>query len=139
MKILFDTNIILDVFLNRQPHAFPALQLFSLVAQDTLEGLVCATTVTTIHYLGIKTVGETTTRKNLNRLLASFKVAPVNHTVLQRALQNGFRDYEDGVIYEAALYVGVDGILTRDNKGFVKADIPIFNPQELIARVQVAG
>ncbi|MDY0088726.1 MAG: PIN domain-containing protein, partial [Coriobacteriia bacterium] len=52
--MLFDTNVVLDVLLDREPHAEVAARLLSLVDQGRLDGMVCATTVTTIHYLASK-------------------------------------------------------------------------------------
>jgi predicted nucleic acid-binding protein len=46
MKILFDTNIVLDVLLNRAPHATAAIQIFSAVENKIIEGVLCATTIT---------------------------------------------------------------------------------------------
>jgi len=57
MKILFDTNVILDVLLDREPFANEAALLMSMVEQAEITGFICATTVTTIHYLATKALG----------------------------------------------------------------------------------
>jgi len=57
MKVLFDTNVVLDVLLAREPHARTAATLFSLVDSDRLDGRVCATTVTTVDYLATRALG----------------------------------------------------------------------------------
>lgn len=56
MRVLFDTNVVLDVLLDREPHAGVAARLFALVDRERLDGVVCATTVTTIHYLAAKAI-----------------------------------------------------------------------------------
>ena len=58
MKILFDTNVILDVLLDREPFSSIAAKLFSRVETGEITGYVCATTITTLHYLTRKVVGD---------------------------------------------------------------------------------
>ena len=132
MKVLFDTNIILDLLLDRMPFVESVAQLFSKVEQGDLLGCLCATTVTTISYLATKAAGGKKARKEIQKLLTLFEIAPVNRAVLQAAIHSGALDFEDGVIYEAAAFVEADGIVTRDPKGFKKAKIQIFSPDELL-------
>ena len=132
MKVLFDTNVILDLLLDRRPFADSVAQLFSKVERGDLIGCLCATTITTISYLAAKAAGGKKARKEIQKLLTLFEIAPVNRAVLQAAIHSGVPDFEDGVIYEAAVFVEADGIVTRDPKGFKKAKIRIFSPGELL-------
>ena len=58
MRILFDTNVLLDVMLDREPHAETSAEILSRVESGDLTGCICATTVTTIHYLAARAVGS---------------------------------------------------------------------------------
>jgi predicted nucleic acid-binding protein len=136
MKVLFDTNVILDVLLARAPHAEAAAQLLSLVDRGKIKGVVCATTVTTVHYLATKAVGRREAKKHLKALLAMFEVAPVDQGVLSQALDLSFSDYEDAVLHEAARAVAVAGIVTRNRKDFAEATVPVFAPNELLSGVR---
>ena len=135
MRVLFDTNVVLDVLLNRRPHAVVAAQLMAWVERRRIEGLLGATTVTTIHYLASKAVGAARARKHVRTLLALFDVAPVNRTVLSEALLLEFPDYEDAVLHEAARLAGATGIVTRDADGFRKANLSVFAPDELLRMI----
>ena len=132
MKILFDTNIILDLLLDRKPFVESVAQLFSMVERGDLMGCLCSTTITTLYYLASKAVGRKKAQKEIQKLLTLFEIAPVNRPVLQAAIQSGFPDFKDGVIYESAVLIEVDGIVTRDPKGFKKAGIQIYSPEELL-------
>lgn len=132
MKVLFDTNIILDLLLDRRPFVDSVAPLFSKVEQGDLIGCLCATTITTISYLATKAAGGKKARKEIQKLLTLFEIAPVNRVVLQAAIHSGVPDFEDGVIYEAAVFVEADGIVARDPKGFKRAKIRIFSPGELL-------
>jgi len=136
LRVLCDTNVVLDVLLNRRPYALPASRLMVHVEHRRVEGFLGATTLTTIHYLATKAVGGVRARKHVGTLLSLFDVAPVNRTVLSDALSLNFRDYEDAVLHEAARHAGVTGIVTRDPDGFEKAKLTIYDPAELLRIVE---
>jgi predicted nucleic acid-binding protein len=138
MKVLFDTNVILDVLLARSPHAEVASHLLNLVDRGKITGVLCATTVTTIHNLATKAVGRRQAGKLLHDLLEMFEVAPVDQEVLRRALDRGFPDFEDAVLHEAARAVAVAGIVTRNRKDFAEATLPVFAPNELLSGVRAS-
>ncbi|MCP4668169.1 MAG: PIN domain-containing protein [Deltaproteobacteria bacterium] len=138
MRVLFDTNVVLDLLLDREPFSTLAAQLFSRVEAGRISGYVCATTVTTVHYLASKAVGTERALLQINDVLTLFEIAPVNRAVLESALASKFADFEDAVLHEAALHVDAVGIVTRDPHGFKRAEIPVYSPQEL-AQILRAG
>lgn len=134
MRVLFDANILLDVLLERDPHVEVAQKLVALVDNARIEGYICATAVTTLYYVGAKALGQNAVHEHIRTLLGLFEVAAVDRDVLQRALNtNGFTDYEDAVVHEAAHSARCGAIVTRDATGFTKATIPVFQPLELLA------
>jgi predicted nucleic acid-binding protein len=135
VKVLFDTNVVLDVLLAREPHFEVAARLFSLVDNKAIDGLICATTVTTIHYLAAKAVGAKKAATHVRALMALFEVAPVSRAVLAGAMERGFDDFEDALLHEAALLSGATAIVTRNGKDFAKAALPVFEPVALLAAV----
>lgn len=139
MKVLFDTNVVLDVLLDRDPHVRVAAKLFALVDNGLVEGSICATTVTTIYYIAAKSFGRTRAHNLVHDLLAVFTVAPVDRDVLDRAVDLGFDDFEDAVVHEAARASGVAAIVTRDGAGFANATLPVFDSQELLAAIAAAS
>ncbi|MCK5032408.1 MAG: PIN domain-containing protein [Calditrichia bacterium] len=132
MRILFDTNIILDVFLDRSPFSLISSQLLSKVERQDIEGYLCATTITTIHYLVEKTLGKKVANDAVDKLLNIYEIAPVNKNIIQKAVAQNYEDFEDGVINESGIVVNVDGIVTRDIKGFKKSKLNIYLPKDLL-------
>lgn len=132
MKILFDTNVILDVLLDRSPFSDPASQLFSLVERGDLSGIICATSVTTVHYLSTKALGEAASSTIIRNLITIFEIAAVNRTVIENALDSGFSDFEDSVVHQSAIHAKAECLVTRDRKGFKNAVLPVFDPIEMI-------
>jgi predicted nucleic acid-binding protein len=132
MRVLFDTNVVLDVLLSRAPHADAATQLLDLVARRQLDGVLGATSVTTIHYLLGKSLEAAAVRRHVNSLLAIFDVAAVTRAVLADATRLRFRDYEDAVLHEAARHSGCTCIVTRDPRDFSAGKLGIYLPAELL-------
>ena len=131
MTILFDTNVILDVMLLRQPFASTAAALMAAVERGEISGMLAATTVTTIYYLTAKAIGQPQAHKEVAKLLMLFSVAPVSGSVLEAALRLPFKDFEDAVIHEAARLAGAQGIVTRNGPDFGRATLRVYAPDSL--------
>ena len=132
MKVLFDTNIVLDILLDRAPFADSASYLFSKVERAEITGFLCATTITTIHYLITKALNDKKAVEHIHSLLSLFEIAPVNRVVIGHALELKFTDFEDAVLHEAARHAGAQYIVTRDISGFAKSNIPAYTSMELV-------
>jgi predicted nucleic acid-binding protein len=132
LKLLLDTNIVLDLLMDRIPFSDSAAGLFSKVEEGTIIGYLCGTTITTVFYLAAKTVGAPKAQEEIKKLLTLFEVAPVNRQVLESALDAQFSDFEDAVIHEAACHVGADAIVTRNKKDFKKSRLPVYSSEEMV-------
>ena len=136
MKVLFDTNVILDLMLDRAPFAEVAERLVSSAESGDLTGCLGATTITTIHYLAAKVLGSQRSLGEIRKLLTIFEIAPVNRPVLVKALELSFSDFEDAVLHEAARQAGAEAIVTRNRSDFASSEIPVYSPEDL---VQILG
>jgi predicted nucleic acid-binding protein len=134
--VLVDTNVVLDVLLDRRPFAEAATQVFALIEESKIEGYLCATTVTTVDYLLGQALPPKSARAALRRLLGLFELAPVNRPVLEQALRSDISDFEDAVIEQAARLVSADAIATRNLTDFGKSSVTALDPPELISTVK---
>ena len=132
MKILFDTNIVLDFLFDRKPFSNLAANLFTKVEKGMIQGYLCATTITTIYYLAAKTKGNTHAEQHIRSLMSLFEIAPINRTVLESALHANFDDFEDAVISESAIHIGAQGVVTRNLRDFSKSKLNLYSPEQLI-------
>ena len=117
--------------LDRTPFAEVSEHLVSRAESRTLTGCLGATTITTIHYLAAKVLGSQRSLDEIRKLLVIFEIAPVHRPVLERALDLGFSDFEDAVLYEAARQAGAEAIVTRNQDDFASSEIPVYSPEEL--------
>jgi predicted nucleic acid-binding protein len=135
VNILFDTNVILDGLLDRKPFGQQAASLFNTVEESIINGFICADSVTTLFYLMQKAKNQQFARQKIKVLLDLFEIAAVNRAVLEDALNGGFHDYEDGVVYHAAMAIHADGIVTRNTADFRSSKIPVYSPSELLTAI----
>lgn len=135
MRVLVDTNVVLDVFLARQPFVLSSAKVFGLVEQSRVEGYLCATTLTTVDYLLAQSFGATERLEAMRKLLALFEVALVNRPVIEEALQSRITDFEDAVLEQSARLAGVEAIVTRNTVDFRRSCLKTLAPDELCVMV----
>ncbi len=133
MRAIVDTNVVLDVLLEREPFVKPAVEVFCLVEESRIDAFICATTITTIDYLLVKSLPKTKARNALRRLISIFEIATVNRPVIERALLSKIQDFEDAVLNEAGQMAGADFIITRNTKDFAGSALKICDPTEFLA------
>ncbi len=133
MRVLVDTNVVLDVLQGRPAFVNDAALIFDLVERGIITGLLCATTITTLAYLAGKTAGKQAATKQIRQLLVLFEVAPVTRAVLDAALASKTSDFEDAVLAEAALQAGAQVIITRNLRDFTHSPVRAHTPAQWLA------
>lgn len=132
-RVLVDTNVILDVFMNREPWVESSAPVLRLAEGGSIEGLVAAHSVTTLHYLLARDLSRSRVRKVLADLLQVLQVVPVDEDRLRHALALDWPDFEDAVQAACAESAGADYLVTRNKKDFRKSPIKALTPAELVA------
>lgn len=136
MRILLDLNLVLDVLLDREPHAEAAAALWASVETGEAEGLLAAHCVTTLHYLATRSRGRPFADECLAGVLGVFAVAPVDEAVLRRALAMRWPDFEDAVCAAAGEAAGCHAIATRDISGFRRSALPVMTAAEALTALR---
>ncbi len=134
MRILIDTNVVLDFLQEREPFVDSAARLFERIDAGEIEGFIAATTITNIYYIVRKTAGRQVAQDAIAQVLSDLNICPVNLDILEQALRLNFEDFEDAVQYVCAVGYNVDAIVTRDASGFLSAEIPVVLPENFMWR-----
>jgi len=137
VKILLDTNIVLDLLLEREPFCNEAKDIFTLIESNKISGFLCVTSITTIYYLISKSVDKSKADEIIDKLLQLFNIADVNKNILIKSLKNNGKDFEDSVIYTSAEYFNIDVIITRDKKGFKQSNIKVMEPNDFLEKYKL--
>jgi predicted nucleic-acid-binding protein len=132
-RVLFDSDVLLDVLAQRQPFIVVSAQALNTVTHPQVQGYVAGHAVTNIFYILRRQVGSETARELLSRLLQHLQIASVTDEVIRAALQCSMTDFEDAVTSEAANAASVEVIVTRNTSDFMASAIPAILPEELLA------
>ena len=131
MRVLIDTNVVLDFLQEREPFVENAAILFERVDAGEIEGFIAATAITNIYYILRKASGKVVAQDAIAQILSDLNICAVDLEVLEQAYSLNFEDFEDAVQYACATVNNLDAIVTRDASGFVNAEIPVVLPDEL--------
>jgi predicted nucleic acid-binding protein len=132
VKVLVDTNVILDVWLAREPFWRDSAKLIGKMERKDITGVICPTTITTLHYLGKKILGEEKARRLIRSLLEIAKVGNVSKKAFRNALESKISDFEDAVIESVAIAEKVDFIASRNLKDFKKSQVKAKEPADFV-------
>jgi predicted nucleic acid-binding protein len=143
MRVLFDTNVVLDALLAREPFVADAAFLMESVESGRVEGFISATTMTDVHYLVKRqTKSAEIAMVAVIRLMALMEICVVDREVLEQALRFvrantalESADFEDAIQVACAIAVGAEAITTRDVAGFTGSLVPVLPPKALRDRL----
>ena len=133
-KVLIDTNIILDIVLQRYPFFEDARQIFAKIDAGEIKGFITASSVTDIYYMSRKACGREKTIAFIRELVAVFDVLSVSKESIIDALDTEFKDFEDAIQYCVADINKMDMIVTRNKSDFIHSTIEVYTPNELLKR-----
>lgn len=132
MRILIDTNIILDVLMKRADFYEDSARVLKLCEIKKMEGFVSATSVTDILYLLRKAIPPEQVRETVKTLLAVVDVAGVTKADIHNAFGYNMPDYEDAVQAACAKRISAEYIVTRNQKDFAGSPVQAILPAMLV-------
>jgi len=137
MKLMIDTNIFLDVLLERQPFFQASQTVLFLCEEKKVEGFLTASTVTDIFYLVRRHTHDIDIAyKSLGCILNIIKILPVTNEDIFVAYSKKAHDFEDCLLAVCAKKNNCSYIVTRNKKDFLDFDIPLLSPKELIDKLK---
>lgn len=132
MKVLIDTNVILDVLANRKQFVDAAQKVFKLCEVKQVEGFISALSVPNIVYIMRKELDSKKIKSILDKLLLIFDVAELKPDDLKNAVTLDFEDYEDAIHSAQATRIKADYIITRNIKDFSGSGVPAITPADFL-------
>ncbi|MBR0186283.1 MAG: PIN domain-containing protein [Synergistaceae bacterium] len=138
MKVLLDTNIIVDVLQKREPWFEAGEKIFLAVAGNLITGCVTAKELADIYYFsrkqfkGFDNVDEKA-RLVIAKLLSLFEVVDTLGIDCENALAIQNNDYEDAIMIASAVRVGVDCIVTRNTEHYKNSPVMILSPDDFLS------
>jgi predicted nucleic acid-binding protein len=137
MKVLFDTNIVIDILKRRDPYYENSNKVFMLLVNEKVEGIIGTSAITDIYYLVRKQYADTKTAVEIIfNILEIIKPVDTLTSDVFYAAELGFNDFEDAVITAIAIREKTDYIITRDTKDFFKSPIPALSPDAFLEMME---
>lgn len=134
MKVLIDTNILIDYFIKREPFYKNAKEIITKCGQKEIEGYVAAHSVMNTYYTLRKDYSSNERRKILYNLCQSVNVVNIDETKIKNALLNAdFKDMEDCLQAECAAACGAKYIITRNIKDFQTSKVTAILPEDFLS------
>ena len=137
-NVLIDTDVMLDIFLDQEPHNGPSKAVVALLGRKRFCGHITATIVINIFYHVRKHLGKNNAFQCVRDLLhmKEIEIHAIDKTTLLVALDSGMTDFEDAIQAVAAQFAGIDMIVTRNIRDFRNAPIPALTPEEFLQKIE---
>jgi predicted nucleic acid-binding protein len=132
VKVLLDTNVILDFALERHPWFADSEQIIYFAEQKQIIGYVSASTISDLYYIIRKSKSKELALEFLLNLSIFCQIAAVDSSVISMVLNAKFKDFEDAIQYSTAMMNSLDVIVTRNPQDFPVAIPKILTPSQLI-------
>ncbi len=132
-KVLLDTNICLDVILEREPFAEKSGKIMGKAESGIFFAFLAAHGFDTLFYVLMSKIGRKKAYQGIRILRSVCHIADVTQPVIDKALQLKWPDFEDAIHYQAALAEGCDAIVTRNPSDFKESSLPVFTPFQFLA------
>ncbi len=139
LNVLLDVNLLLNVFLDREPWVSEARTVWTAHHERRLTGHVAAHGLTNLFYIARKVIGTDKARKAVRLVLQTFEIAPIGRRELELADSLSGTDLEDNLVLACASLAGLDAIVTRDPRGFAGSTVAVLSPAELLERLAKPG
>ena len=131
-KIYIDTDAVLDLLLQREPHFTFTIELFTLIEKNVVKGHVSGVIFTNLFYVLRKFRSRNEVIDSLKGLKSIIKILPITDEITELALNSDFLDFEDAVQYYTALNNNISFLITRNKKDYKKSEMTICTAQEFI-------
>ena len=132
-KLFVDSDVVIDYFTDRAPHANSASELFELNEQGHIKLYLSAVSINNIYYIVRRFLGHKKTIKVVELLTEMTEIIGTNKEEILQALQNNFSDFEDSIQYSTALNIrDLDAIITRNIKDYKHSSIAVMTALDFL-------
>ena len=137
MRVLLDTNVILDVLLDRAPWVDPASTLWRAVDEGKITGYIMSCALANINDSARRLTDSERASTAVQLCLNTFEICTVDRRTLIEAITLSGRDFEDDMQIACAMFYSLDAIITRDATGFQGAPLSVFTPDAFLETYRI--
>jgi predicted nucleic acid-binding protein len=132
-RVLIDTDVILDFFFDRKPFSDHAAHILALCESNEITGYITSVIISNVYYLLRQTATHEKVVEKLVKLTSIIEVLTTDKTVIVKALNSGFKDFEDALQnFSAELSGEIDLIITRNIKDYKNSSLGVLTPENYL-------
>jgi len=133
MKVIIDTNIIIDILQRREPHFQDSYRTILLGLQEKAETLLYASAVADIYYIISRNISDAKkVHEKIGAINVLIKICDTTSEDVNTALSLNMPCFEDAMIAAIAKRVKADYIVTRNEEAFTGSPVPAISPSQLL-------
>jgi predicted nucleic acid-binding protein len=140
IHILTDTDIILDVITGRLPYSVDSSALFTWIDKGEIKASASSLSFSNLYYVLRKHATHTRVVSRLKELSEILCILNVDESIIKRALQSDFKDFEDAIQYQSARsHPDIRVIITRNIKDYKASELPVMSPETFLKTYRHTG
>ena len=132
MKILIDTDVLIDFLYQRENFFENAMKIVSLIESKKVNGYISSLIIWNLFYILSKHLGDKVARQKIKDFRSIINIISIDDQIIDSALNSNIKDFEDSIQFFAAKKEFIDIIVTRNKKDYPKNIISIMNPTEFL-------
>jgi len=133
--VFLDTNVLLDVLLARKPFLNDAQRLWTMAERGQIQAAVSGISFLNVYYVVRRLASGREADLAVRGMRAVFQIVPLDREIIDEAIQSPVADFEDAVQHASAIRAAANCIVTRNERHFRGATIPIMGPDVFLAKL----
>jgi len=134
-QVFLDTNVVLDLALNRTEFIKDAESIFALKDMGKIDIHISALTLSIVAYFAAKHKQDSFAI--VGQFLDWIHVIDLESIFFKQVVASDFLDFEDGLQYFSAMMVkDIKAIITRNTKDFKSSSIPVLTPAQFLSTIE---
>lgn len=131
-KIFLDTNIILDFLGEREGFYEASAKIMTLADKKKIQVYTSPSSISNVFYVLTRYENSKIALEKIRKFKLLCSMSVMDDEVVEKAIHSNFKDFEDAMQYFSALASNCDVIITRNEKDFKNALIPVMNAESYL-------
>ncbi len=131
-RLFLDTNVVLDFLGMRESFYLPSAKIVTLADLKKIKVFISPITVSNSFYILSKSENPKNALEKIRKFKLISSTSIMDDEVIEKAINSDFKDFEDALQYFSAIASNCDLIITRNEKDFKSANIPVLDPESYL-------
>ena len=132
-SVFLDTDVVLDFYVEREPHHDVALRLFTQLKRTKTRCYTSPVVVANTYYMLAKIENRQYALDKIRRLRKLVGIAPLNESIVDAAVSSPYKDFEDSIQFHCAIKNGIRILITRNRRDYPKGQLQVADPGQYLS------